>query len=145
MWLTRRAAASYTFSRPKALDFNARGDVIDLQFSYRPEFRKRQSSFQFLDRYDEQIFDAVFSFSQEFEHQIEASGPAESRSGTIVFFANKENSGKISKGLLGERDSNAIPFPRPLLLLGDTSYESGNCVQIICAMQGVHPTSFGPT
>ena len=60
-----RAAASYTFSKPKALDFNVHGDVIDLQFSYRPEFRERQSSFQFLDRYDERIFDAVFSFSQE--------------------------------------------------------------------------------
>ena len=24
-------------------------------------------------------------------------------------------------------------------------YESGNCVQIICATQGVHPTTFSPT
>src|SRR6266566_1502388 len=24
-------------------------------------------------------------------------------------------------------------------------YESGNCVQIICAIQGVHPKSFSPT
>jgi hypothetical protein len=37
----------------------------------------------------------------------------------MVFFENKENSGKISKGLLGKGDSNAVPFPRPLLLLGD--------------------------
>jgi hypothetical protein len=59
------AAASYAFSKPKGLDFNVNGDVIDLQFSYRPEFRERQSSFQFLDRYDERIFYAAFSFSQE--------------------------------------------------------------------------------
>jgi hypothetical protein len=39
---------------------------------------------------------------EEFEQQIEASGPAESRSATMVFFANRENSGKISKGLLGK-------------------------------------------
>jgi len=57
---------------------------------------------------------------EEFVQQIEASGPAESRSATMVFFENKENSGKISKGLLGERDSDTVPFPRPLLLLGDT-------------------------
>jgi hypothetical protein len=27
----------------------------------------------------------------------------------------------------------------------ESFYESGNCVQIICATQGVHPTSFSPT
>jgi hypothetical protein len=27
----------------------------------------------------------------------------------------------------------------------ETFYEIGNCVQIICAIQGVHPTSFGAT
>jgi hypothetical protein len=39
---------------------------------------------------------------EEFEQQIEASGSAESLSATMVFFENKENSGKISKGLLGK-------------------------------------------
>jgi len=39
---------------------------------------------------------------EEFEQQIEASGPAESRSATMVFFENKENGRKISKGLLGK-------------------------------------------
>jgi hypothetical protein len=60
---------------------------------------------------------------EEFEQQIEASGPAESRSATMVFFENKENSGKISKGLLGKGTQmlspSPDPFPRPLLLLGD--------------------------
>jgi hypothetical protein len=56
---------------------------------------------------------------EEFEQQIEASSSAESRSATMVFFENKENSRKIPKGLLGKGDSNAVPFPRPLLLLGD--------------------------
>src|SRR6266576_931393 len=27
----------------------------------------------------------------------------------------------------------------------ESFYESGNCVQIICAIQGVHPKSFSPT
>jgi putative transposase len=38
---------------------------------------------------------------EQFEQQIEASGSAESRSATMVFFENKENSRKISKGLGG--------------------------------------------
>src|SRR2546429_9142260 len=47
-------------------------------------------------------------------------------------------------GSTGERDSNAAPFPRPLLLQ-ESFYESGNCVQIICAILGVHPKGFRPT
>jgi hypothetical protein len=31
----------------------------------------------------------------------------------MVFFENKENRRKISKGLLGERDSNAAPSQTP--------------------------------
>ena len=87
---------------------------------------------------------------EEFEQQIEASGPAESRSATMVFFENKENSGKISKGLLGERDSNAVPFPRPLLLLGDARILLGKrklCPNNLCHPRGSpHPfqSNFGP-
>jgi hypothetical protein len=51
---------------------------------------------------------------EEFEQQIEASGPAESRSETMVFFENKENSGKISKGLLGKGTQMPSPSPDPL-------------------------------
>ena len=49
---------------------------------------------------------------EEFE-QIEASGPAESRSATMVFFENKENSGKISKGLLGKGTQMPSHSPDP--------------------------------
>jgi putative transposase len=50
---------------------------------------------------------------EEFEQQIEASGPAESRSATMVFFENKETSGKISKGLLGKGTQMPSPSPDP--------------------------------
>jgi hypothetical protein len=50
---------------------------------------------------------------EEFEQQIEASGPAESRSTTMVFFENKENSGKISKGLLGKGTQMPSASPEP--------------------------------
>ena len=50
---------------------------------------------------------------EEFEQHIEASGSAESRSATMVFFENKENSGKISKGLLGKGTQMPSPSPGP--------------------------------
>jgi transposase InsO family protein len=54
---------------------------------------------------------------EEFEQKAECQ--AESRSATMVFFENKENNKKISKRLLG-KGTQTVPFPRPLLLLGDT-------------------------
>jgi putative transposase len=48
---------------------------------------------------------------EEFEQQIEASGSAESRSATMVFFENKENSRKISTALLGK--GTLVPSPSP--------------------------------
>jgi putative transposase len=50
---------------------------------------------------------------EEFEQQIEASASAESRSATMVFFENKKNSGKISKGLLGKGTQMPSPSPDP--------------------------------
>ena len=50
---------------------------------------------------------------EEFEQQIEASGSAESRSATMVFFENKENSRKNSKGLLGKGTQMPSPSPDP--------------------------------
>ena len=50
---------------------------------------------------------------EEFEQQIEASGSAESRSATMVFFENKENSKKINKGLLGKGTQMPSPSPDP--------------------------------
>jgi hypothetical protein len=57
---------------------------------------------------------------EEFEQQIQASASAESRSATMVFFENSENEERGSIKLTGEGDSNAVPFPRPHPLLGDT-------------------------
>jgi transposase InsO family protein len=56
---------------------------------------------------------------EEFEQQIQASASAESRSATMVFFENSENEERGSM-LTGEGGSNAVPFPRPHPLLGDT-------------------------
>jgi putative transposase len=50
---------------------------------------------------------------EEFEQQIDASASAESRSATMVFFENKENSRKISKGLLGKGTQMPSPSPDP--------------------------------
>jgi putative transposase len=50
---------------------------------------------------------------EEFEQQIEASASAESRSATMMFFENKENSRKISKGLLGKGTQMPSPSPDP--------------------------------
>ena len=50
---------------------------------------------------------------EEFEQQIEASGSAESRSATMVFFENKENNKKNSKGLLGKGTQMPSSSPDP--------------------------------
>ncbi len=72
---------------------------------------------------------------EEFEHQTELSGQAESRSATLQFFENNEN-GKnetgVSELLTGEGDSIAVPFPRPHPLLtdrGEGSTKDGKCAQ----------------
>jgi hypothetical protein len=48
---------------------------------------------------------------EEFERKAECQ--AESRSATMVFFENKENSGKISKGLLGKGTQMPSASPEP--------------------------------
>ena len=45
---------------------------------------------------------------------IETEFQTESRSATMVFFENKENSRKISKGLLGKGTQMPSPSPDPL-------------------------------
>jgi len=50
---------------------------------------------------------------EEFEQQIEAPSSAESRGATMVFFENKENDRKISKGLLGKGTQMPSPSPDP--------------------------------
>ena len=50
---------------------------------------------------------------EEFEQQIETPSPAESRGATMVFFENKDNHKKISKGLLGKGTQMPSPSPDP--------------------------------
>ena len=50
---------------------------------------------------------------EEFEQQIEAPSSAESRGATMVFFENKDNDRKISKGLLGKGTQLPSPSPDP--------------------------------
>jgi len=50
---------------------------------------------------------------EEFEQQIETPSPAESRGATMVFFENKDNNKKISKGLLGKGTQMPSPSPDP--------------------------------
>ena len=50
---------------------------------------------------------------EEFEQQIEAPSSAESRGATMVFFENKDNDKKISKGLLGKGTQLPSPSPDP--------------------------------
>ena len=50
---------------------------------------------------------------EEFEQQIEAPSSAESRCATMVFFENKDNDRKISKGLLGKGTPMPSPSPDP--------------------------------
>jgi transposase InsO family protein len=59
---------------------------------------------------------------EEFEQQSERGHAADSRGATVQFIVNdgnSENEERISTGLSGEGDSNAVPFPRPQPLLGD--------------------------
>jgi putative transposase len=50
---------------------------------------------------------------EEFEQQIEASGSAESRSATMVFFENKQNDERGSTKLLGTGTQMPSPSPDP--------------------------------
>jgi putative transposase len=59
---------------------------------------------------------------EEFEQQSELRNSAASPGATVQFVVNDENSENVEKastGLSGEEDSNAVLFPRPLILLGD--------------------------
>jgi len=61
---------------------------------------------------------------EEFERQSERGNSADSPGATVQSFVNdgnSENEKRVSPELSGEEDSNAALFPRPLLLLGDTT------------------------
>ncbi len=61
---------------------------------------------------------------EEFERQSERGNSADSSGATMQFFVNNgnaENEKRISPEVSGEEDSNAVLFPRPLLLLEDAT------------------------
>ena len=61
---------------------------------------------------------------EEFEQQRERGHSADFLGATVQFTVNDvngENTERVSTGLSGEGDSNAVPFPRPQPLLGDAT------------------------
>ncbi len=60
----------------------------------------------------------------ESRDQIAQENSANSAGATVEFVVNDgngENKERASKELSGEEDSNAVLFPRPLVLLGDAT------------------------
>jgi hypothetical protein len=63
---------------------------------------------------------------EEFERESGRTNSADSPGATVEFVVdsgNNENEKRIATELSGEEDSNAVLFPRPLLLLGDTNQD----------------------
>ena len=61
---------------------------------------------------------------EEFERQSESGNSADSLGATVQFVVNdrnSENETRVCKKCAGEEDSNAVLFPRPLLLLEDAT------------------------
>ena len=61
---------------------------------------------------------------EEFERKSAQENPANFSSATVTFVVNDENSEnqeRVSPGVSGDEDSNAVLFPRPLLLLRDAT------------------------
>jgi len=74
---------------------------------------------------------------EEFERESGRTNSADSSGATVEFVVdneNSENQERDSKKLSGEEDSNAVLFPRPLLLL-----ESCKCAQIFVSLRGFSP------
>jgi hypothetical protein len=70
--------------------------------------------------YNEQRLHSALGYQTpvEFEQRLTGLG-VDSRCATMVFFENNENGERGSKKWAGDEDSNAVLFPRLLLLLGD--------------------------
>lgn len=61
---------------------------------------------------------------EEFEQHSKRENSADSLGATVEFVVhngNKENQERVSPQVSGDEDSNAVLFPRPLLLLGDAT------------------------
>jgi len=90
--------------------------------------------------YNQQRLHSVLGYrSPEESEQQSKSSATDSRSATMEFFENGENEKRTSTKCAGEGDSIIVPFPRPLLLLGDarTLLQNGNCAQRkLCQLRG---------
>lgn len=82
---------------------------------------------EFIERYynRQRLHSALgYRSPEEFEQQSSRENSANSLGATVEFVVNngnKENQERVSPQVSGEEDSNAVLFPRPLLLLGDAT------------------------
>jgi hypothetical protein len=70
---------------------------------------------EFIEEYynRQRLHSAALGYRSPEEFEQQAEGQAESRSATMEFFENKENSRKISTGLLGKGTQVPSPSPDP--------------------------------
>ena len=68
---------------------------------------------EFIEEYNRQRLHSALGYRPPEEFEQQAESKAESRSATMVFFENKENNKKISKGLLGKGTQMPSPSPDP--------------------------------
>jgi hypothetical protein len=77
--------------------------------------------------YNRQRLRAALGYRSPEEFERESGRTTADSSGATVEFVvddeNSENQERDSSKLAGEEDSNAVLFPRPLLLLGDTNQD----------------------
>jgi hypothetical protein len=84
---------------------------------------------EFIERYynRQRLHSALgYRSPEEFERESGRTNSADSLGATVEFVVddeNSENEERDSTKLSGEEDSNAVLFPRPLLLLGDTNQD----------------------